>query len=171
MNKEIKKKIEMFEGTVVGIGLEEKWKQEIEKNKKVIKADFLDRDVPFKTHDKKEKKTGKTINIKNLKKIFPKKVDYLFVYQESIQKEEKTFIPDSLFITKKQIIIYGKNKEWLQKYEQFQKVDLIKIEKDSFLALIDRNHYKPSRIKSKSYYIKETIIQFMDELSNFLSGK
>ncbi len=170
MNKELKRKIESFEGTVLGVGLEEEWKREIEKNLHILTADFLDQEVAF-SKGKKEKKKGKKVDIRDLKKHFKRKVDYLLVHQETILKYEKTFIPDSLRITKKQIIIYGENKELLKKYEQFQKVTLLKVEKQTFLAQLDMENYTPSKAKEWRYYLKEIFYCFIDEMADFLSNK
>lgn len=171
MNKEIKKQIQSFEGTVLGIGLTEEWKREIEKNKKIVKADFLDRKGITEEKIEKTKRKEKTIDIKDLKKLFPKKVDYLFVKQEAIEDDEKTFIPNSLSITKKEILFYGNNKETIKKYALFQTVNILKEEKETFLVKMETANKKPSFKKTGIYYIKETLLHFIDEMANFLSTK
>ena len=174
----ILKKLKEAKGNILGIGLDkEEYIEALEKNEQLRVCNLL------KSYDGPStfENTGrqKKIHIKNLRKKFKKKrVDETFCNYKEIISYQNTFIPDSIYISKTKIYLYGtitnekdqeNIKKILKKYNRYK----IKIEKNeekkSFLYIIDTSKTKTNRITNSIYYIIDTISDGIEYIVNLLA--
>lgn len=174
----ILKKLKEAKGNILGIGLDkEEYIEALENNEQIKICNLLNSyDGPL-TYENKGRQ--KKIHIKNLRKKFKKKrVDELFCNYQEIIPYQNTFIPDSIYINKTKIYLFGstnskKEKEniekILKKYNRYK----IKIEKNeenkSALYIIDTSKTKTNRIVNLIYYIIDTISDTIEYILNLLS--
>ena len=177
MKENIIKEIKVMKGSLLGIGIDDNSMLDtIENNEKIDLCYILSNGG--KTENKKFKlfKKGRTkkINIKKLKKHFRKKsLDNVLCDYKVIKKFYKSFVPNSIYINKGKLLIYGNIKELdkiKEKYERY--TDDIKIKKTnkSFLLIINNENTKTNIIKTKYYKIKDTFNDGLDYLTEFLTN-
>lgn len=177
MINEIIKEVKSIKGTVLGIGIEDKKVlDEIEKNKN-IQLCFLLNNYKKNTNKKfKLNKKGKTkkINIKKLKKHFRKKsFDNIICNYETIKKFYKSFVPNSIYINKGKLFVYG-NIKYLEnikeKYERYTSEIITNKNNKNFLLIINNKDVKTNIIKTNYYKIKDTLNEILDYLTEFLTN-
>lgn len=107
---DLKKICKEIDGNIITIGLENKTVlDELEKNTKI--NNLYSMQFNGKKRSKKRergKKKSKNVSIKKIRKIFKKKrMDYTICNIEDIERFLRTFIKDSIYISKKKLYIYG----------------------------------------------------------------
>ena len=162
MNKELIKIISDIEGFVLAIGIDDKMANAVDKNDKIVKCDILN--YFSKKEEKGKAKKQKTINIRNIRKIYKKKkVDYIVCNYTQIQKYLKTFVKDSIYINKTKLYYFGELDEELiiKKYKRYNtKIEIKKYKNDSIIE-IDNS-------KAKNNILKEFIYKIVDGFNNFV---
>ena len=162
MNKELIKIISDIEGFVLAIGIDDKMANAVDKNDKIVKCDILN--YFSKKKEKGKVKKQKTINIRNIRKIYKKKkVDYIVCNYTQIQKYLKTFVKDSIYINKTKLYYFGELDEELiiKKYKRYNtKIEIKKYKNDSIIE-IDNS-------KAKNNILKEFIYKIVDGFNNFV---
>lgn len=177
MKQQIINEINKIEGSLLGIGIEDpSMLDAIEKNDKINLCYILTKGNKFNkkkfTFFKRGKK--KTINIKKIKNYFRKNsISTILCEYNTIKKFNKRFIPNSIYINKGKIIIYGDIKDLnivLEKYKRYSKD--IKIEKNnrSFILIINTKESKTNIFKDNYYVIKDSINEIIDYLTYALTN-
>lgn len=175
--KELEKTIDKISGRLLCIGINNEYLlNKIKNNVNILYCDFLNADVGSRMKiGKKRKKHEKNISIKDFKKYFKKRrIDYTISNINDIEKYLPRFIPDSIYITKNFIYIYGDiNYDYekiVKKYKRYtDKIDVIKTS-DSFLLKIDVTNTKSKYFKDKLYYIIDNLEIFADKIGDILVG-
>lgn len=159
-------------GNVLGIGVDEKIAQILEKNDRVINCNLLNSQVNTTNEGKKEKQ--KKISVKKIRKIFKKKnVDYIICNIEEMQKHLKTFIRDSVYINKDILYIYNikedeLKEELIKKYKRYNTtIEEIK-DKDNTILKIDNKNSKTNKMKDIKYSIIDALISLFNIISDLL---
>lgn len=177
MKENIIKEINKMKGSLLGIGIDDpSMLDAIENNEKIDLCYILSNGG--KTESKKFKlfKRGRTkkISIKKLKKHFRKKsLDNILCDYKVIKKFYRSFVPNSIYINKGKLLIYGNIKELdkiKEKYERY--TNDIKIEKTNktFLLIINNKYTKTNIIKTRYYKIKDLLNDSLDYLTDFLTN-
>lgn len=122
----------------------------------------------------KSKGRMKNVNIKKFKRKFKKKrTDVMIVDATDVVDFSKHFVPSSVYMTKENIYLYGKEKTenitmMIDKYQRYQ-ASLEQIEvSDGFLYKIDCTKTKQSRIKDIGYLIKDSWDHVIDLIGDYL---
>ncbi len=171
MKKEIQTWIHGLSGKLIGIGIQEEeilnW---ILKNENITECNLLE---SISKEEGKKRGKKKYLSVKKMRKKFKKKQnDFLLMNYEVIAPYLKHVIKDSIYITKKEIMIYGisyENVTLLQK--RYRRYD-IKIRKKNisniYILFINVENAKNSFWKDFFYSISDTIYNTMELISNFL---
>ena len=166
-------------GSVLGIGyINDKYLKELNKND-AISVDLLTSNLASATKKslvakeiRKDKKKGKSVYIKKIKKVFKRhKPDYIICNVDDVNNYLKSFIKDSLYITKDKLFIFSEeNKvdldELFNKYKRYNK----SIEKKDKYLIIDNTNYKNNILKNIWYYIIDTFIAIYDYIGTILAS-
>ena len=177
MKEKIIKEIKTMKGSLLGIGIDDNSMLDaIENNDNIDLCYILSNGG--RTENKKFKlfKKGRTkkINIKKLKKHFRKKsLDNVLCDYKVIKKFYKSFVPNSIYINKGKLLIYGNIKELekiKEKYERYTDDIIIKKTNKSFLLIINNKNAKTNIIKTNYYKIKDTFNDGLDYLTDFLTN-
>lgn len=166
---EISKKIK---GNILLIGnYDNKVLKIINNNKNIFSCDVLSEN----SHGKANKKFSlkKNFYISDLRKKYKKKkIDYILVEENLVNKYYKTFIKDSIYITKGKIIYICNSKsdiERIQKrYKRYKTSIEIKKYKNGFIISINVEEAKTNKIKDLYYCIIDTFINIIDIISDIL---
>ena len=161
-------------GNVLGIGVDEKIIELLEKNNLVTNCNLLNSYSKTKKTKTQKKQRLKKIRIKKIRKTFKKKkVDFIICNIEEIKKYTKTFIKDSIYINKDMLYIYNikdeeLKQELIKKYKRYSTiVEEIKDEKTTILK-IDNKNSKTNIFKDTYYLIIDTSIQLFNIISDLL---
>lgn len=161
-------------GNVLGIGVDEKITELLEKNSLVTNCNLLNSYTKETTKTKTKKQKTKQIRIKKLRKVFKKKkVDFIICNIEEIKKYTKTFIKDSVYINKDMLYIYNikdeeLKQELIKKYKRYNTiVEEIK-DNETTILKIDNKNSKTNIIKDIFYLIIDTLIQLFNIISDLL---
>lgn len=164
--------VKSMKGNFIGIGLDQpRLVNEVENNHHIVECILLN-DRQNELNDLGKSKIKK-INIRKLRRKFKKKKrDYIIASLDEIYPYYKTFIKDSVYITRGTIYYYGSSKEKMdliiKKYERYK----VKIREEmigkEMLLTIEVNKAKTNRIKDFFYYIKDTLNNGMDYISDYL---
>lgn len=177
MKENILKEIKNMKGSLLGIGIDDtSMLDAIENNDNIDLCYILSNGGKSKNKKFKLFRKGRTkkINIKKLKKHFRKKsIDNVLCDYKVIKKFYKSFVPNSVYINKGKLLIYGNIKELdkiKEKYERY--TNDIKIEKTnkSFLLIINNKKIKTNIIKTNYYKVKDTFNDALDYLTEFLTN-
>lgn len=176
MIKEILKLIKNVEGNVITIGIKNsKIMDKLLKNNKINLFDInKDDSIGFFKSKKRKLNNGKTINIKKLNKYFNKKsIDYIICDIEEIKDYLKFFVKNSIYLNDKKLIMYGNSEDidldnLIKRYKRYNvNIETITIS-DNFILIIDNSKSKNKRILEKIYYIKDTLYNLVEMISNIL---
>ncbi|MBR2588430.1 MAG: hypothetical protein IKD77_04395 [Bacilli bacterium] len=177
MKEKVLKEIKKMKGSLLGIGIEDKDMLECIENNSNINLCYIlskSRGINQKKFNFVKKGKRKTINIKKIKNHFLKKsVDIILCEYNTIKKYSKTFTPNSIYICKEKLIIYGDIddlKKVLERYKRYSKE--IKTEKNSnsFMAIINVKESKTSFFKDIYYVIKDSTNEIIDYLTYALTN-
>lgn len=177
ISNELNDSIKKFTGSLVVFGsLEEKVLNSIEKNKNITVCDIItEYRFSFKKSEQgKKNKKAKKFNIKKLKKLYKKKtVDYLFVNLDEFDKYKKLIIPNSIYISKKEILIYSQDSEYdfdiiEKRYKRYTKnVDIINCDEGKIIR-VHSSGTKNNVFKDKFYFVVDTLYNVAEVISNFM---
>lgn len=181
MNKLIKKELTKIindcSGKLLGIGLNDReLLKKIENNKKIVVCDLLSNNAIGINNKKVESSKGKNISIKSLKRIFgKKKINNIICDYQHIEKYLKTFVKDSIYITKGSITIYGKIStddvnSLINKYKRYNIQAEITKENDNYLIRLEIGKCKTNKIKDGYYWLIDEISDLGEIISDLLVG-
>ena len=169
VNNYLNNVIKNLDGSLIGIGIEEeKTINLIDKNKKINICNLLDCFNP----ESEEKGKIKKIRIRKLRKKFKKnKTNYIICNIEKVDKFKEKFVYDSIYICNKDIYLYDKNNTNLEnitrRYSRFCELEQIKCN-DGIVLKINQIR-KMNKFNEFFNNLKDTIINFIDLISNLLS--
>lgn len=160
--------IKTLSGNVLGIGLNEKMLDLLNKNDNVTICNVLSAPAKEEGHGKK----AKVFNMRKMRKKFGhKKVDTIVGNLQELDRYMKRFVADSIYITKGDIYLYSEvsyDESILKKrYERFN-ITFSIIEKNIYQIHVGKA--KNNKIKEKLYYIIDTIIEWIDIIGDILAN-
>ncbi|MDD4718874.1 MAG: hypothetical protein PHY00_03540 [Bacilli bacterium] len=165
MIEELKKIIPKLKGKILIIGFDyDKLNQAINKNNNITYCDFLN-----SVSNNKEKATsGLTLNIRKLKKKYKKKkLDYILVNMDEVNKYINYFIKDSIYICQKKIYVFNNtNPDLIKQYKRYD-VDINNKLIDNLIE-IDTTNAKNKILMDKVYFISDTLLNLLNKISDFL---
>lgn len=165
-NKALLSEIKNFSGNVLGIGdISDDIVDSLNKNDKVIELNILsNKDYNIGTGSGK----GKKLSIRNLRKLKKKRVNYLLVDYKNIDEHIKTFIKDSIYITKDYIYFVADNKK-IKKYYNRYKTDIKEITlTDGLIYVINTKNAKNNKFREFYYSIVDSIDSLVELITNLL---
>lgn len=177
MKEKIVDLIENMEGSLLGIGLDDKlFLEKIEDNDKINLCYILSNGGSPSNKKFKLFKKGrnKTVNIKKLKKYFQKKsIDNILCDYNVIKKYIRFFQSGSVYVNKGTLYIYGNLKDLKdldRKYERYTKD--VKLEKisQSFILTVDNSKTKNNLFKDFKYKTTDFLNDGLDFLTDFLTN-
>lgn len=168
MNRKLKNIIAKLEGRVLIIGFDDVDLTDcINNNTNIIDCDSLN----LNNKAKENGKLGKTVNIKKLRKIYKKKkLDYIIVNMEAVEKYSKYFIKDSIYICKQKIYVFGANKDFIKYYKRYDVEVASKKLKDSNLFEINAIKSKNNIILDNFYFIYDIVTELLDKIGDVLTS-
>ena len=162
LNKELKK----ISGSVLGIGLDEKAQNILDKNKNVVECFLLNSNS---TGNSKTKGKTKTINIKKIRKTFRKKsFDYIIGNFEELKPYLRSFIKNSIYLNKGKIYFYNITDFELEELENRYKRYNSKIDISKDLVIIDNSNAKTNILKNIIYYTRDLTYDIIDYIGKIL---
>lgn len=164
----ISKELKKLSGSVLGIGLNEKEKNILEKNKNVVECYLLDSNSKGSS---KEKGRAKIINIKKIRKTFRKKsFDYIVANFEEVKPYLRSFIKNSIYLNKDKIYFYNINDFELEELEKRYKRYNTKIDINKDLFIIDNSNSKTNILKNIVFYFNDLIYDVIDYIGKILTN-
>ena len=174
MNEKLLQIINNLEGSLLGIGFEDDLLLDaIENNNNIYSCYLLTKKNPSsKKFNMTKKGRNKKINIKKIKKQFKKKsLDTIICNYETIKPFYRSFIPNSIYLNKGTLYIYG-NKEDLQKIKpKYQRyTSLIKIDKteDGYIMKINNQNTQNHFFKDNLFKLKDFGSDTIDIITDLL---
>ena len=176
LENKIKSNLKNVEGRVAVFGsLYDSCLSFINKNKKILSCDLISEYSFFRSNSSsKSKGKAKKFNIKKIKKIYGKKgIDTILINLDEFDKYKKTLIRDSVFISSKEIIIFSFNKDYdydmlMKRYKRYNCTsDYFELD-NGFIIIIDTTFSKTKRWLNKFYFIKDTLYDVSETISNFI---
>ncbi len=173
INSTLVKYVKNMSGSVIGVGInDEDILNAFNKNSKIKSVDLL-QSFNNKIDSNKLFGFNKRISVKSLRKKYKKKrIDYMLVNANTVEKYLKHFIKDSIYINNDKIYYFSKTKNILnliaKRYSRYTKdYEIIKCD-DGFILKINTKNTKNKFILDKLYYISDTLYNVSDMISNFL---
>ncbi len=160
------------EGNVLAIGVSSFMYQELQKNEKIVICDVLSKGEESGKR-KLFQRNPKTFDFKKIRKTFGKKQkDMIIGNIQELKSYFKTFIQDSIYITKGTIYLYS-TEEYdfdllVKRYKRFQITSNFEKCKDGMILKIEVRDTKNSWVKEKFYYIMDTVIDIVDAIGDAL---
>ena len=174
--KKIREIAQELSGTVMAMGIDSKLVlDDLEKNKRIEQCALLDciEVMPIDGTKKRNKK----IPLKKLrKKVGKKKIDTILCRIDTIDRYWRYFIRDSVYMTSKEIIYYGKEEEcsleleeFIKRYKRYKKIE-IETEKvgEYQIIFIHLNGAKNHRIMDIFYFIGDSLYQAIQLFGDYL---
>lgn len=171
VNSSIKKYIKNMTGKVIGLGIDNKEIIEtIDKNNKILECDLLN-SIDIK-NDLKGKKRKKKYVKKLRKKYKKKKVNYIIVNSNEINRYLKTFVRDSIYINNREIYYYMDKKydieNIIKRYKRYNtEIEVINCD-DGNIIKINTSNAKNNFFKDKFYFIVDTLSNIADVIGDIL---
>lgn len=168
----ISKWLKNLRGNLIGIGIEEeKYLQIIEENNNIEECNLLNSTLI----DHEELGTGKTkfLPIRKLRRRFKKKqTNAMLIHFAHIEPYLKTFIRDSIMITKEEICIYHLTSDQLEqvkkRYHRYTVTFKEEKKDDDIILFINTSSSKTWFLKNWFYFIIDTLENGMELLSDLL---
>lgn len=168
IENELKEIIKVMNGKLLLIGnYSNKLKEIIDNNENILFCDELTSNVV----DGKGKGKTKRLNIKKIKKHYKKnKINNTIVNFEEVKEYKNTFVKDSTYITKGNIIVIDKNSDEtiFNMYKRYTKDIKIINSLDGKIFVINSSKAKNNKIKDMYYFIHDLIIDIFDTIGNLL---
>lgn len=174
MNEELKKIVKKLEGSLLTIGInEENILDEIEKNDNIHTCYTLTNiSLTGKKYNMVRKGRNKKVNIKKIKKVFKKKkLDNVICNYDTIKQFYRSFIPQSIYINKGKLYIYGNKKDLdilKSKYERYTKDIKIKEKGNNFILIINNENTKNNFFKDLGYRLIDFKNDALDLITDLL---
>ncbi len=161
MNKQLLEITNNMKGSLLGIGInDENILDVIEKNDDIHTCYLINNiSLTGKKFNMTKRGKNKKINIKKLKKHFKKKsLDNVICNYEIIKQFQRSFVPNSIYINKGDLYIYG-NEEDLEtlklKYQRYTAdIEITKVS-DGTIMKINNQNTKNKFFKDKIYRLKD----------------
>lgn len=181
MKKELVNEIKKMDGTFLGIGLDEKLINIIN-DMPFSKITFLEsKDEGKKLKRKSEKQNyfksfftfdkQETVNLKKMKKSFKKKsIDNILCNYKYVKKYLKNFVPDSVSLTSKKILIYGDGNidDILYRFKRLTKNVKVIEKNKQFLIVVDTKDIKNNKLRDLYYYILDSVSSILNFVADIL---
>ncbi len=174
MENELLKIIKKIKGSLLGIGMTESILLDaIEENDNIDTCYILSNvSLTGKKFNMIKKGRNKKINIKKLKKKFKKKsLDTVICNYDIIKQFYRSFVPNSIYINKGYLYIYGNKKDLenlSKKYQRYTKdIELLE-NKENYILKINNTNTKNKFFKDKIYRIKDFSIDAVDFITELL---
>ena len=174
--KELKEIVKGLKGNIMALGLDSKLVlEEIEKNKQIENYLLLDCIEVMPIDGKKRR--NKKIPLKKLrKKVGKKRIDTVICRLSSIDKYFKYFIRDSIYMTKHEIIYYGKTdeltidkEEFIKRYQRYKNVDVkFHNTKDGMMIYVKVNGAKNHMILDLFYFVRDSFYNAVQLFGDYL---
>lgn len=170
IENELKEILENISGNILLIGnYSIKLEEIISKNENILYCDQLigNNNSNGNTKVKKSKK----LNIKKIKKHYKKnKINNTIVNYEEVKDYKNTFVKDSTYITKGNIIVIDRNNDEtiFNMYKRYTKDIKIINCLDGKIFVINSSKAKNNKIKDMYYFIHDLIINVFDTIGNLL---
>ena len=158
--------VKNFSGNVFGIGdIDDKVVNALNENKNVYELNILSKkEYGIGTSSGKTKK----LSIRTIRKLKRKRVNYLIVDYDNIDEYLKTFIKDSIYITK-EYIYFVTNNDSIKKYYGRYKTNIRTIKcSDKYIYVIDTKEAKNNKIKELFYGVVDSVSRLIDIITNLL---
>lgn len=175
IEKYLLSEVKKMEGRIITIGLNsEAVFKEIEKNDKITECMAMNSTLYDKGGSKGFFKRNKTLSAKRLRKKFKKKKHTnLIMNIKHIEKNIKTVLRDSIYITSCNVYIYGAKRDFdvelLKKRYKRYNVDITYKEyKQSYVMKIDTSKAKNNKILDIFYYVGDSLYNGIELFSDFL---
>lgn len=167
-NSVLSKEIENMSGNVLGIGdFNKTLINKINKNINIINCNVLgngESDDDVKTRVKK-------MRISNLRKFKHKRINYLICNYDNINNHLKTFIKDSIYITKDYIYFCTNDIEYIKKLYNRYNVSIKEIKcSDQSILIINTKKAKNNKLKEMFYMIADSIEKAIEIITNLLQS-
>lgn len=170
IENELKEILQNISGNVLLIGSYSlKLGEIINKNKNILYCDQLANSSNLTSSKKGEK--SKKLNIKKIKRHYKKNnISSTIVDYNEIKDYKNTFIKDSVYITKSNIIVIDKNNDEkiFNMYKRYTKDIKIIDCLDGKVFVINSSKIKNNKIKDIYYLIHDAIIDIFDTIGNLL---
>ncbi len=177
--KKILEDIKSFKGNVLCICVDdEKITKDLFNNKNIGLYE-LSRNSEKKILSKNKKlkdKNGKSIKIKKFRKFFKKKsIEYILIDLNNIFDFYKYMASNSIYVCRKKIYLYGNSdyltaKDVAKKFERYN-TTIEKIQDgNNYLVIVDCSKAKYNFFKEKLYLVVDSIYNFGDLISYFLTS-
>lgn len=177
IKENLKKELKNSSGNILCIGLNDQDLLDIiDKNKNIIKCDILNNNSIKIGKDNSKGPSSINISIKNIKNIFKKKrTDIVLCNYKHIEKYLKSFIKDSIYITKGNVLIYGNFTEkelgeTISLYNRYEIKNKIKNDKNNYIIEFKINNKKTNKLKDFGYSIIDFLSELYDIVSDLLIG-
>lgn len=174
--KKIREIAQELSGTVMAMGIDSKLVlDDLEKNKRIEQCALLDciEVMPIDGMKKRNKK----IPLKKLrKKVGKKKIDTILCRIDTIDRYWRYFIRDSIYMTKGEIIYFGKldeftidKEEFQKRYQRYKNVNVLFEENsEGILIHVKVNGAKNRFLFDKLYFIRDSLYQGIQLLGDYL---
>lgn len=157
--------IKNMSGNVLGIGdFDNKIVEKLDKNNNITTCNILG------NSDYTGEQTGrsKKMRLSKIRKFKHKRIDYLIVNYKDIDKFLKTFIKDSIYITKQNIYFCSNNPKILKLYNRYNvSIKTIKCS-DENIYVIDTSKAKNNKVKEFIYRILDFFEFIIDVITELL---
>lgn len=174
--KKINDIAKQLKGSIMAIGVESKKVIDtLENNPDIVECGLLDCFDTMPIDGKKQR--NKTVPLKKLrKKVGKKRLDTILCHISSIDGYWRYFIRDSIYMTKDEIIYYGKKEELSLEKEEFQKryqrYKNVKItfheDREGIFIKVKVNGAKRHIVLDKFYFIRDSLHQGVQLLGDYL---
>lgn len=146
----------------------------LEENNRIDICDILSN--PTKENDGSKGKRQKPFNFKKMRKKFKKKrKDMIIGDITELTRYQKTFVRDSIYITKGTIYLFTQNSDydydlWVKRYKRFGVTTIIEHCEDGLVLTIEIGNTKNHFWKEKVYFILDVIFDFIDVIGDILAS-
>ena len=166
-NSVLNKEIENMKGNVLGIGdFNKTLVNKINKNTNITNCNILGNGES----DEEGKSRLKKMRISDIRRFKHKKINYLICDYNKIDKYLKTFIKDSIYITK-DYIYFCTNNEIIKKLYNRYNVEIKEVKcSDTNILIINTKKAKNNRVKECVYLVVDTFDKFVEIITNLLQS-
>lgn len=172
IGKELLNKVRTIKGNLLVIGLDDEHViKAIEKNGAITICNSLESKTGSNS---KSTNRERIVSIKKIRRVFKRKrIDYVMCNARDIKRHMRYFIKDSIYICKKEVILYGSNKDYdvdvlIKRYKRYKVTIDLKNDAEQFLLTINTEKAKNKRIKEKIYFIHDTFSEISDFITDVL---
>lgn len=165
--------IQKSAGNILAIVPTSCMEQELKSNEMIMVCDVLNRQQN-QSKGKMFSKKMKPFNFKKVRKTFQKKKkDIVIGNIEELERYFKTFVADSIYITKGSIYLFTYNKDYdfdllHRQYSRFVSQSKSETCLDGIVFIVEVNNAKNHFWKEKIYYVTDIVINVVDAIGDAL---